>query len=90
MTSRTAIVQLARLLGKEEYYRRLSLGEGSELRAPLAITVSFGLLGATVLTLVVIPAVYMVVPSRIRIAEEELAAAAEPEPRSEGDQEALP
>ncbi len=44
----------------------LSLGEGAELRAPLAITVSFGLLLSTVLTLVVIPAVYMVVPSRVR------------------------
>jgi HAE1 family hydrophobic/amphiphilic exporter-1 len=44
----------------------LSLGEGAELRAPLAITVSFGLLLSTLLTLVVIPAVYMVVPSRVR------------------------
>ena len=47
----------------------LSLGEGAELRAPLAITVSFGLLLSTLLTLVVIPAVYMVVPSRIRADE---------------------
>jgi len=44
----------------------LSLGEGAELRAPLAITVSFGLVFSTFLTLVVIPAVYHVVPSRIR------------------------
>jgi HAE1 family hydrophobic/amphiphilic exporter-1 len=44
----------------------LSLGEGAELRAPLAITVSFGLLLSTLLTLVVIPAVYAVVPSRVR------------------------
>jgi HAE1 family hydrophobic/amphiphilic exporter-1 len=49
----------------------LSLGEGAELRAPLAITVSFGLLLSTLLTLVVIPAVYMVVPSRIRADEHE-------------------
>jgi HAE1 family hydrophobic/amphiphilic exporter-1 len=49
----------------------LSVGEGAELRAPLAITVSFGLLLSTVLTLVVIPAVYMVVPSRIRAEGEE-------------------
>jgi HAE1 family hydrophobic/amphiphilic exporter-1 len=49
----------------------LSLGEGAELRAPLAITVSFGLLLSTVLTLVVIPAVYLVVPSRVRTDEEE-------------------
>ena len=47
----------------------LSLGEGAELRAPLAITVSFGLLFSTVLTLVVIPAVYLVVPSRVRVDE---------------------
>jgi HAE1 family hydrophobic/amphiphilic exporter-1 len=45
----------------------LSVGEGAELRAPLAITVSFGLLLSTVLTLVVIPAVYLVVPSRVRV-----------------------
>jgi len=49
----------------------LSLGEGAELRAPLAITVSFGLLLSTVLTLVVIPAVYLVVPSRVRTNDEE-------------------
>ena len=48
----------------------LSLGEGAELRAPLAITVSFGLALSTVLTQVVIPAVYMVVPSRVRAAED--------------------
>ncbi|MEX1311563.1 MAG: efflux RND transporter permease subunit [Candidatus Sulfomarinibacteraceae bacterium] len=47
----------------------LSVGEGAELRAPLAITVSFGLLFSTVLTLVVIPAVYLVVPSRVRVDE---------------------
>jgi HAE1 family hydrophobic/amphiphilic exporter-1 len=49
----------------------LSVGEGAELRAPLAITVSFGLLLSTLLTLVVIPAVYMVVPSRVRVEGEE-------------------
>jgi HAE1 family hydrophobic/amphiphilic exporter-1 len=53
----------------------LSLGEGAELRAPLAITVSFGLLFSTVLTLVVIPAVYLVVPSRVRAEDEEVAPA---------------
>ena len=30
MTRRIAVLQLARLLGKEEFYRRLSLDEGSE------------------------------------------------------------
>jgi HAE1 family hydrophobic/amphiphilic exporter-1 len=34
-------------------------GEGSELRAPMAITVMGGLLVATVLTLVVIPTIYL-------------------------------
>ncbi len=48
----------------------LSLGEGAELRAPLAITVSFGLALSTLLTLIVIPAVYLVVPSRVRLASE--------------------
>lgn len=36
----------------------LGLGDGSEVRAPMAITVIFGLLLATLLTLVVIPALY--------------------------------
>jgi HAE1 family hydrophobic/amphiphilic exporter-1 len=45
----------------------LSLGEGAELRAPLAITVSFGLLFSTMLTLLVIPAVYLVVPSKVGV-----------------------
>ncbi len=49
----------------------LSIGEGAELRAPLAITVSFGLALSTILTLVVIPAVYLVVPSRVRVEAEE-------------------
>jgi len=44
----------------------LSVGEGAELRSPLAITVSFGLVFSTLLTLVVIPALYLVVPSRVR------------------------
>lgn len=43
----------------------LALGEGAELRAPLAITVSFGLFFSTLLTLAVIPAAYLVVPSHI-------------------------
>jgi len=49
----------------------LSLGEGAELRAPLAITVSFGLSLSTLLTLVVIPAGYLVVPSRVRVEDEQ-------------------
>lgn len=48
----------------------VGFGEGAELRAPLAITVAWGLFFGTLLTLVVIPAVYMVVPSRVDAAEE--------------------
>jgi len=43
----------------------LSWGEGAELRAPLAITVASGLLLSTLLTLVVVPAAYLIVPSRV-------------------------
>lgn len=43
----------------------LAVGQGAELRSPLAITVSFGLAFSTFLTLAVIPAIYMLVPSRI-------------------------
>jgi HAE1 family hydrophobic/amphiphilic exporter-1 len=59
-----------------------SFGEGAELRAPLAITVGWGLFLSTLLTLVVIPAAYMVVPSRVAVeaTEEE----SEPLPGGEG------
>jgi HAE1 family hydrophobic/amphiphilic exporter-1 len=40
-------------------------GEGAELRQPLAITVAAGLFLSTLLTLVVIPAAYMLVPSKV-------------------------
>jgi HAE1 family hydrophobic/amphiphilic exporter-1 len=40
-------------------------GEGAELRSPLAITVASGLTLSTLLTLVVIPAAYMAIPSRV-------------------------
>jgi HAE1 family hydrophobic/amphiphilic exporter-1 len=43
----------------------ISWGDGAELRAPLAITVASGLFFSTLLTLVVIPAVYMVMPSGV-------------------------
>lgn len=45
----------------------MATGEGAELRAPLAITVAFGLTVSTLLTLVVIPAVYLLVPSKIEV-----------------------
>lgn len=38
----------------------LGLGEGAEIRTPLALTVMFGLASSTLLTLVVIPVVYAV------------------------------
>ena len=47
----------------------LGWGEGAELRSPLAITVASGLFFSTLLTLVVIPAAYMALPSRIEAAE---------------------
>ncbi len=43
----------------------LAWGEGAELRSPLAITVASGLILSTLLTLIVIPAAYLVVPTRI-------------------------
>ncbi len=45
----------------------IAWGEGAELRAPLAITVLSGLSVATILTLVVIPAVYVLVPSHVTV-----------------------
>ena len=38
----------------------LGLGDGAEIRRPLAITVISGLLASTALTLVVVPSLYMV------------------------------
>ncbi|RKX34338.1 MAG: AcrB/AcrD/AcrF family protein [Verrucomicrobia bacterium] len=42
----------------------LGLGDGAEIRTPMAITVIFGLISSTVLTLVVIPTVYMLIDRR--------------------------
>jgi HAE1 family hydrophobic/amphiphilic exporter-1 len=74
MTSATTILGLAPMA--------LGLGEGAELRAPLAITVIGGLACATPLTLLVIPVVY----SLFDRAPEEAPAAAE----AVGDAPALP
>lgn len=49
----------------------IGFGEGAELRQPLAVVVTGGLTVSTLLTLVVIPAAYMIVPSRVRTYEEE-------------------
>jgi len=46
----------------------LGLGEGAELRAPLAITVIGGLTVATALTLIVIPVVYSLLAGRLVMA----------------------
>jgi len=48
----------------------LGLGEGSELRAPMAITVIGGLLFSTLLTLVVIPVVYSLLDRRVTDADQ--------------------
>ena len=58
MTTLTTIIGLVPMA--------LSWGEGAELRTPLAVTVISGLLFSTLITLVVIPAAYMLVPSRIQ------------------------
>ena len=42
----------------------LGLGEGAEIRTPMAVTVIAGLLSSTLLTLVVIPTVYLLVDRR--------------------------
>jgi multidrug efflux pump subunit AcrB len=44
----------------------LPMGDGFELRAPLAVTVAGGLLLSTLLTLLVIPATYARVPSKVK------------------------
>ena len=42
----------------------LGSGEGTELRAPMAITVIAGLTSSTLLTLIVIPVIYKIVSFR--------------------------
>jgi hydrophobic/amphiphilic exporter-1 (mainly G- bacteria), HAE1 family len=61
MTSSTTILGLLPMA--------LGLGEGAELRAPLAITVIGGLTVATALTLVVIPVVYALLDRKVYAAE---------------------
>ncbi|WP_444994450.1 efflux RND transporter permease subunit [Aliikangiella sp. IMCC44359] len=48
----------------------IGFGEGAELRAPLAVVVSFGLVIATGLTLFIIPATYLIMPSTVTSDEE--------------------
>jgi HAE1 family hydrophobic/amphiphilic exporter-1 len=68
MTSSTTVLGLLPMA--------LGLGEGAELRAPLAITVIGGLTVATVLTLIVIPVVYFLVDRKTYAAEDPAAAPA--------------
>jgi HAE1 family hydrophobic/amphiphilic exporter-1 len=67
----------------------LGLGEGAELRAPLAITVIGGLAVATLLTLVVIPVVYSLL-DRQRLPADEAAPAPEAVAESAGLADAEP
>ncbi|MEM7352091.1 MAG: efflux RND transporter permease subunit [Acidobacteriota bacterium] len=62
MTSATTIFGLTPMA--------LGLGEGAELRAPLAITVIGGLAVATLLTLIVIPVVYSLLDRKLLPADE--------------------
>jgi len=77
MTSLTTILGLLPMA--------LGLGEGSELRTPLAITVIGGLTLATVLTLFVIPLVYVLFDRKVFEADRAAAADA-----AAGFQPALP
>jgi HAE1 family hydrophobic/amphiphilic exporter-1 len=52
------------------------IGEGAEIRAPMAITVIVGLSVSTLLTLVVIPTLYFMFPGRRGITSIEAAATA--------------
>ena len=58
----------------------LGLGEGAELRAPLAITVIGGLAIATLLTLIVIPVVYSLLDRQVLAADAGKATVAEKAP----------
>jgi HAE1 family hydrophobic/amphiphilic exporter-1 len=67
MTTATTVLGLLPLTGLLEHVpvlAALSGGEGAEIRAPMAITVIAGLTVSTLLTLVVIPAVYYLVYRR--------------------------
>jgi HAE1 family hydrophobic/amphiphilic exporter-1 len=76
MTSATTILGLLPMA--------LGLGEGAELRAPLAITVIGGLTVATLLTLIVIPVVYAAVDRRELAAEVQSSSGEETEPEVAG------
>jgi hydrophobic/amphiphilic exporter-1 (mainly G- bacteria), HAE1 family len=58
----------------------VGLGEGAEVRAPMALVVIGGLLTSTLLTLVVIPVVYSLVDIRTATAQAEMTATPEASP----------
>jgi HAE1 family hydrophobic/amphiphilic exporter-1 len=64
MTSATTILALFPLT--------LGIGEGATLRAPLAVAVIGGLVTSTLLTLVVIPAVYRILGGRMKMRTEKV------------------
>jgi len=64
MTSATTILALFPLT--------LGIGEGAALRAPLAVAVIGGLVTSTLLTLVVIPAVYRILGGRMKMRTEKV------------------
>jgi len=59
----------------------LGLGEGAEMRSPMAITVIGGLLTSTLLTLVVVPVMYAILDRRA----DALPAEAQPAVKAEGE-----
>ena len=64
MSSMTTIVGLLPLA--------LGLGEGSELRAPMAVAVMGGLISSTFLTLIIVPSLYILLMSFVeRFGEED-------------------
>ena len=80
MTSSTTILGLMPMA--------IGLGEGAELRAPLAITVIGGLTVATLLTLFIIPVMYSLLDRKVFAAEaaskKDVEPATQPQPDSGG------
>lgn len=62
----------------------VGFGDGAELRAPMAVTVISGLVVATLLTLVVIPAMYAIMDRKVYAAAQAPAAGLEPTSPGEG------
>ncbi|MFH1999128.1 MAG: efflux RND transporter permease subunit, partial [Planctomycetota bacterium] len=72
MTTATTVLGLLPLTGvlglipAESQFLSLGVGEGIELRAPMAITVISGLITSTILTLFIIPLVYLITDKIIK------------------------